>query len=142
MSRGIFIATVHAASPEQGEAVVASIEERLQPHVLGRGDVTMSSSVGELLDRHGATLATAESCTGGLIGACIVDTPGSSGWYLGGVVCYTNELKQSLVNVPESLFAPGAAGAVSAEVASAMANGVRAATGADIGLYGGGERTY
>ncbi len=134
MSRGIFIATVHAASREQGEPVAASIEERLRPHVLGRGDVTMSSSVGGLLLEQGVTLATAESCTGGMVGACIVDTQGSSRWYHGGVVCYTNELKQSLLNVPSSLFEPGAPGAVSAEVASAMAQGARSATGADIGL--------
>ncbi len=134
MRRGIFIATVHAPSTEQGESVVAFIEERLFPHVLGRDDVTLSSSVGDLLQQQGVTLATAESCTGGMVGACIVDTPGSSSWYLGGVVCYTNELKQSLVNVPAGLFEPGAPGAVSREVASAMARGAREVTGADIGL--------
>ncbi len=84
-----------------------------------------------LLARH-QTLATAESCTGGLVGAALTNLPGSSAWYLGGVIAYSNPLKGSLLGVPNELLATH--GAVSAETAQAMADGVRAATGADFSI--------
>ena len=78
------------------------------------------------------TLATAESCTGGLVGALLTGLPGSSAWYLGGVVAYANDLKIRLLGVPPELLA--AHGAVSLESARAMAAGARAATGADFAV--------
>ena len=75
------------------------------------------------------TLATAESCTGGLVGAALTGLPGSSAWYLGGVVAYANELKIRLLGVPAEILA--AHGAVSLETARAMADGARARLGAD-----------
>ncbi len=75
------------------------------------------------------TLATAESCTGGMTGAALTRLPGSSAWYLGGVVAYSNSLKIGLLGVPEETLDEH--GAVSAEVALAMTQGVRTATGAD-----------
>ena len=79
----------------------------------------------------GIRLATVESCTGGLVGHLITETPGSSGYYLGGFVTYSDELKQALVDVPGEVLA--AHGAVSAQTAVAMAAGGRARTGADLG---------
>ena len=78
------------------------------------------------------TLATAESCTGGLVGAALTALPGSSAWYRGGVVAYANELKIRLLGVPPDILA--AHGAVSLETARAMAAGARAATGADFAV--------
>ena len=78
------------------------------------------------------TLATAESCTGGLVGAALTDLPGSSAWYRGGVIAYANELKTGLLGVPPELLA--AHGAVSAQTAAAMAAGARTRTGADFAI--------
>jgi nicotinamide-nucleotide amidase len=84
-----------------------------------------------LLDR-GLTVATAESCTGGLLAGRLVDRAGSSAYVLGGIVSYSNSAKTALLGVPAELIA--ARGAVSPEVARAMADGARAALGADVGI--------
>ena len=80
----------------------------------------------------GKTLALAESCTGGWIGKLLTDRPGSSAYFLGGVVCYANSAKQQLLRVPAELI--GSSGAVSDECARAMAEGARGLFGADYGL--------
>ena len=74
-------------------------------------------------------IATAESCTGGMVGAALTRLPGSSAWYAGGVVAYSNALKTSLLGVPPELL--NAHGAVSAETARAMAEGARRRCGTD-----------
>jgi PncC family amidohydrolase len=78
------------------------------------------------------TLATAESCTGGLIGHAITEHSGSSAYYLGGVVSYADRVKTDLLGVPASALQ--AHGAVSAQVAAAMAEGACRRFGADLGL--------
>jgi PncC family amidohydrolase len=78
------------------------------------------------------TLAVAESCTGGLVGHLVTDVPGSSDYFLGGVICYANEVKRDVVGVPAETLE--AFGAVSRETAVALARGVRRALGADVGL--------
>ena len=83
------------------------------------------------LEARTLTLATAESCTGGMVGASLTEIPGSSKSYLGGVVSYTNGVKAKLVGVPQETL--DAHGAVSRETAEAMAQGVRKAVGSDIG---------
>lgn len=83
----------------------------------------------DLLVARGHTLATAESCTGGKIAARLTDRAGSSAYFLGGVVVYSNSLKTALLDVPEALLTRH--GAVSAEVAGAMARGARRNLGAD-----------
>lgn len=77
-------------------------------------------------------LATAESCTGGLVGAWLTSLPGSSAWYLGGVVAYANRLKVDLLGVDPEMLA--AHGAVSRLAVEAMAQGARQRLGADVAL--------
>ena len=108
------------------------IRARLGEVVYGRRDDTFSGHVGELLRRSKLTLAVAESCTGGLVGALLTDVPGSSAYFLAGSVCYSNEAKTRLLGVPAQLIARH--GAVSAPVVEAMAAGCRDRIGADIGV--------
>ena len=93
--------------------------------------VALAARLHERCLTRGMRLATVESCTGGLVGHLITETPGSSAYYLGGFVTYSDQLKRDLVGVPEEVLA--AHGAVSAQAALAMAAGGRARTGADLG---------
>lgn len=88
--------------------------------------------VGETLRATSLTLAAAESCTGGLLSALVTDQPGSSSYFKGGVIAYSDEVKRELLGVPADLIAQH--GAVSAEVARAMADGVRERLQADVGV--------
>jgi len=109
-----------------------TIRERLGNKVFGVDDESHSMVVGRLLRQHKFTLATAESCTGGLLGGAITAVAGSSDYYLGGVVSYADKVKQDLIGVNNaSLLSQGA---VSEVVAKEMAEGVRKRIGADIGL--------
>jgi nicotinamide-nucleotide amidase len=85
-----------------------------------------------LCREHGYTLATAESCTGGLVAVTITDLPGSSDVFDRGIITYSNEAKQKLLGVPKALL--DEFGAVSAPVAKAMAEGVIAATDTHVGI--------
>jgi PncC family amidohydrolase len=87
---------------------------------------------GELLLQHHLKLAVAESCTGGLLSHIITNVPGSSNYYLGGVISYANEVKVGLLGVSQATLEKH--GAVSAETALEMAHGARQALGADIGI--------
>jgi PncC family amidohydrolase len=92
----------------------------------------IEQEIGPLLKARGLTLASAESCTGGLVGHRITNVSGSSDYYLGGIVSYSNEAKEALLGVAhETLLAHGA---VSEETAREMARGARRALGADVGL--------
>lgn len=95
-------------------------------------DDDLPRAFGRLMTEKKLTVATAESCTGGLLGSKITDVPGSSGWYNGSIVAYQNELKTKLLNVPESVLK--AHGAVSKETALIMAREVAKQTGSDIGI--------
>src|SRR2546428_3587191 len=92
----------------------------------------LSRQVGERLRNRKETVAVAESCTGGLLGAAFTDVPGSSDYFLGGVIAYDNRVKSEQLDVPAAAIER--AGAVSATTAAAMASGVRKLLGADVGL--------
>ena len=129
-------ATAAGAEPERRarlQAMVARLAELAGDAVFAtREEDTLESVVGELLRGAGATLTAAESCTGGLFSQRITSVPGSSDYFLGGAVTYSNELKIRLVGVPPALLAEH--GAVSEPVARAMAEGVRRSLGSDYGV--------
>jgi nicotinamide-nucleotide amidase len=114
------------------EEIDGKIRNLLGENLYGTGDETLESLVGRLLVDNGMVLALAESCTGGLISYRITKVPGSSTYFLGGVVAYSNELKEQMLGVDGALLAEH--GAVSSATARAMAEGVRRQTGADIAL--------
>lgn len=128
--------TAKAASKEEADAMIVEMDRELVGilgrHVFGRDGQTLEQVVVESLIRRELTLATAESCTGGLISSRITDVSGSSAAFLMGIVSYSNEAKNRLLGVPEQLLTDY--GAVSEQVARAMAEGVRKISGSDIGI--------
>src|ERR1700730_10941830 len=92
----------------------------------------LAQQVGERLRRQRRSLAVAESCTGGLLGAALTDIPGSSAYFLGGVISYADRVKVDQLGVPEATLRQY--GAVSEQTAAAMASGVRQLLHADIGV--------
>jgi CDP-diacylglycerol--glycerol-3-phosphate 3-phosphatidyltransferase len=90
----------------------------------------LARELGELLPKRGLTIAVAESCTGGMVGSLITDQPGSSAYFLGGVIAYSDGVKHDHLGVPAALLKR--VGAVSAEVAEAMAEGARSRFGTDL----------
>jgi len=92
----------------------------------------LAQQVGERFLRQRRTLAVAESCTGGLLGAALTDVPGSSAYFLGGVISYADPVKVDQLGVPEATL--HRYGAVSEQTAAAMASGVRQRLHADVGV--------
>jgi nicotinamide-nucleotide amidase len=116
----------------QAQEMVENISLLLGDAVIGTDDATMASALGRGLGRAGQTLATAESCTGGLLGKLLTDIGGASKYYMGGVVSYADQAKQNLLDVRAEVLENH--GAVSKEVAQAMARGVREKLQADWGI--------
>jgi nicotinamide-nucleotide amidase len=113
-------------------ALEAELLERFGHQLFAEDERPVEDLVLELCRRRSLTLSTAESCTGGLVGARLTAVAGASDVYTGGVVAYANAVKAAQLAVPEELLERH--GAVSAEVAEAMAQGVRAALGADVSV--------
>jgi nicotinamide-nucleotide amidase len=107
------------------------LEEILGDTIWGHDEETLEGLVGGMLRQRGLTLATMESCTGGLLANIITDVPGSSDYFMGGLVAYTAEMKAAF-GVDRALLAEH--GTVSAEVAQAMADAARGKLGVDIGV--------
>ncbi len=114
------------------DAAVEVIAARAGRHLYAMSDEELEAVLGSLLAGRKLSLACAESCTGGSIARRITSVPGSSAYFLGSVVAYSDALKESILGVPAETIS--AHGAVSKETALAMATGIRAVTGADIGL--------
>jgi nicotinamide-nucleotide amidase len=114
------------------ERTESEVRKRLGDAVYGIDGQSMAEVVGALLTQRKLTLAVAESCTGGMIGSLITDVAGSSGYFERSVVVYSNDAKRDLLGVPEDLIA--SRGAVSREVAGAMAGAVRERARTDLGL--------
>src|SRR5271169_106097 len=121
-----------APAGAQLDEMVRSFELALGDRIYAHSAATLEEVVAELLTTNRTTIAAAESCTGGLLAERLTRVPGSSSYFLGGVICYSNDLKSTLVGVPQNLLK--AKGAVSSEVALALADGIRKRTGATLGV--------
>lgn len=127
-----------AKSADEGEArkaieyIQRRFTEKIDKYIFGYDDDELPEIIGKLLLNKNMTLAVAESCTGGLLGKLFTDSPGSSGYFLGGVIAYADEIKIRILNVPSIVIERH--GAVSAETAKYMAEGVKNLSDASIGL--------
>jgi nicotinamide-nucleotide amidase len=135
---------VEPGAEERGEALEVALAERLERWLFARDERRVEELVLSLAGASGLRLATAESCTGGMVAARLTDVAGSSASFVGGVVAYADEVKRSELDVSEELLARH--GAVSAEVAAAMAEGARRRLGTDVavavtGIAGPGGET-
>ena len=128
--------TVHDAGPADAdrllEEAAARLRERLGRYRYAEGPTDLAAVVLDLCRERGRTVAVAESCTGGLLGARLTSVSGASDVVLGGIIAYANAVKVAELGVSEALLE--SAGAVSEEVARAMASGVRARLGAAVGV--------
>ena len=137
-SRGIISVRIAARGKDESDAKqlaaadLAEVRGLLGEAVFGEGDDSLELAVARLLKRHGRTVATAESCTGGLLAKRLTDVPGSSAYFLRGHISYSNQAKSDQLNVPAELIARH--GAVSEPVAEAMASGCRTASSSDFAL--------
>lgn len=117
------------------EAIETEIRSRVGAFLYADRDVNIEQVIIDILRERKLTLSVAESCTGGLVGDMLTAIPGSSGAFLGGVISYTDSIKNTLLNVPlELLKGDDAPGAVSAETAERMAQGVMEITGSDYAI--------
>ena len=138
VSQGLVSVRIRSESDDPAKAramlddTVAQVKTHVGPLAFGMDDDTLQQAVVTLLIEQGKTIATAESCTGGLIAAMLTDVPGSSAAVLGGSVAYANAMKQSQLGVPEDLLKQH--GAVSPQVVMAMAIGALKHSAADVAL--------
>jgi competence/damage-inducible protein CinA-like protein len=123
---------VEPGAEERADALESRFVPPIERWLYGRDERGVEEHVLELCRARGLTLATAESCTGGLVAARLTSVPGSSDVVLGGIVSYADEVKERELGVPADLL--GAHGAVSPEVAEAMARGARERLGADVAV--------
>ena len=114
------------------DEMVRSFELALGDRIFAHSGLSLEEVVAQLLTDNRATIAAAESCTGGLLAERLTRIPGSSTYFLGGAVCYSNELKTAWADVPPEMIA--AKGAVSSEVAIALAEGIRRRVGSTFGV--------
>ncbi|HUI28785.1 MAG TPA: competence/damage-inducible protein A [Candidatus Acidoferrales bacterium] len=128
--------TVKAATDGEADSIIADVEKRIrtkaEKYIYSEGEIELEKVVGELLSGRKLTISVAESCTGGYISHRITNIPGSSAYFDRSVITYSNEAKVELLHVPVELI--DKFGAVSEEVARAMAEGIRSTSKTDIGI--------
>ncbi|MBZ5702051.1 MAG: competence/damage-inducible protein A [Acidobacteriia bacterium] len=127
----LWTADARHAEKTLGE-ITAGLQLALGERIFTTRGESLEAVVAQLLTLNNATIAAAESCTGGLLAQRLTSLAGSSAYFLGGVVCYSNELKTAWVDVPAETIQ--AKGAVSSEVAVALAEGIRRSAGSTLGL--------
>ena len=110
----------------------AEIRSRLGNNIYGEGDTTLENVLGEMLVNKKLTIATAESCTGGMVAATLINYPGISSVFMEGAVTYSNEAKINRLGVKVETL--DKYGAVSSEVAAEMAQGIAKTAGTNIGI--------
>jgi len=138
VSRGVVSVRVRSEFPildqarREMDAVVNRVEQLLGKAVFGRGEQSLAHAVGQQLQQRRQTVATAESCTGGLIAKVMTDVPGASGWFRGGWVVYSSSMKQQALDIPADLLLKH--GPVSEPVARQLAENARQRAEADYGL--------
>ena len=123
---------VEPGGDERADALEAALVAPLERWLFARDERRIEELVLSLASAQGLRLATAESCTGGMVAVRLTDIPGSSASFVGGVVSYSDDVKRSELDVPEELLATH--GAVSPEAAAAMAEGARQRLGADVAV--------
>jgi nicotinamide-nucleotide amidase len=120
------------AAQARVDEVAGVVEDELDDAVFSRNGESLEQIVGYWLQMRGATLAVAESCTGGLLAERLTSISGSSRYFLGGAVVYSNQLKTELAGVPAEMI--DRHGAVSREVAAALAEGIRYRCASTLGV--------
>ena len=112
--------------------IEGKIRDKVDKYIYATGTVDLEEIVGDMLSERGYTIATAESCTGGLIGHRLTNVPGSSTYFLGGVISYSNDMKMKTLGVQENTLQEF--GAVSKQTATEMAHGARDFFGTDLAI--------
>jgi nicotinamide-nucleotide amidase len=123
---------VEPGAEPRAEELADRLRRPVEKYLFSQDERTVQELVLDLCRERGLTLATAESCTGGLVAARLTSVPGSSAVFKGGVVAYSNDVKERELGVPAAVLA--AHGAVSAEAAAAMAEGARERLGVDVSV--------
>ena len=112
--------------------IEGKIRDKVDKYIYATGTVDLEEIVGDMLSERGYTIATAESCTGGLIGHRLTNVPGSSTYFLGGVISYSNDMKMKTLGIQENTLQEF--GAVSKQTATEMAHGARDFFGSDLAI--------
>jgi nicotinamide-nucleotide amidase len=128
---GVEVALQVETAEELAE-VEGTVTERLGDDLFGRDEDTLAGVTGSLLKARAMTVATAESCTAGLLAGAITSVPGSTAWFRGGVAAYSDDVKTGVVGVRRATLERH--GAVSPEVAGELAAGIRGIVGSDFGI--------
>ena len=132
----VFRITAKAKDEQEAQRLIIPVEAKIKSllgdNIYGEGDITLEDVVGKMLVEKGLTIATAESCTGGMVAARLINYPGISSSMIEGVVTYSNEAKIKRLGVKEETL--NKFGAVSEETAKEMAEGIAKTSGAHIGI--------